>query len=93
MMNARPWESLAGLNGSASRCTCSDMQLALVGCDCDAEQNLPIGCDRGCGAWLRSGAEIQRGSCGACATHKYQPGDFVPWNGLANRACNSANRP
>jgi hypothetical protein len=70
-MSALPWESLAGLRGSAERCTCSDDQLNLVGCDCDAGQNLPVRCSGnsvyGCSAFLRSQSEIDAGQCASCA--------------------------
>lgn len=62
-----PWESLAGLRGPAERCTCSDDQLALVGCDCDANQNLPVRCGiRECGRFLRTNDEIYEGVCASC---------------------------
>lgn len=64
MTDPRPWESLAGLRGSAERCTCSDAQLANVGCDCPAEQNLPVQCE--CGAFLRDATEIAGGMCRSC---------------------------
>lgn len=60
----QPWGSLAGLNGTAERCTCSDAQLLSVGCDCPAEQNLPVQCE--CGAFLREQAEIEAGACTRC---------------------------
>lgn len=68
MDDARPWESLAGLRGSADRCTCSDAQLSLVGCDCDAEQNLPMQCS--CGRFLRTQEEIGWGECVGCWHHR-----------------------
>lgn len=67
MAEPRPWESLAGLFGSGKACTCRDEQLALVGCDCDAQQNLPVACaNRFCGRWLRTAAEINAGVCSGC---------------------------
>lgn len=74
-----PWESLAGLTGSADRCTCGDDQLNLVGCDCRAQQNLPVRCSNpACDAFLRSNEEI---FVGVCPSHKgdleHQLG-FVP---------------
>lgn len=65
MSGVVPWESLAGLRGPAEACTCSDAQLANVGCDCDARQNLPLQC--GCGRWLRTNAEIEEKVCASCA--------------------------
>lgn len=72
---AGPWESLARLNGPALRCTCTDAQLALVGCDCEANQNLPVQC--GCGAYLRSAAEISWKKCHHCKVHEDDGGPFV----------------
>jgi len=67
-MSAAPWESLAGLRGTADRCTCSDAQLANVGCDCDAGQNLPVRCQGAhCEAFLRTNEEIVDGFCQPCA--------------------------
>jgi hypothetical protein len=67
-----PWSSLAGLRGSAERCTCSDDQLNLVGCDCDAGQNLPVRCAGNsaysCEAFLRTNDEIEAGQCRDCQT-------------------------
>lgn len=34
-------------------CTCSDLQLAHVGCDCAAEQNIPASC-ADCGCFVRT---------------------------------------
>lgn len=84
MSGPRPWESLAGLNGSAEACTCSDEQLANVGCDCPAEQNLPVQCS--CGQWLRTSAEIADKSCRSCALrgddfHDDRPQDHAEWLG------------
>lgn len=62
---AEPWESLAGLNGAAERCSCSDAQLSLVGCDCAAGQNMPIQC--ACGEFLRDRVEIADRMCSGCA--------------------------
>jgi hypothetical protein len=72
--HAQPWENLAGLRGTADRCACSGGQLNLVGCDCDARQNLPVRCrgysaaghSGGCSAFLRTSAEIESGQCGSC---------------------------
>jgi hypothetical protein len=58
----KPWESLAGFNGPAAQCVCSDHQLAQVGCNCDAEQNLPVAC-KSCGEFLRDPAAIAAGAC------------------------------
>ena len=46
---------------AAAPCTCSDMQLAHVGCDCAAEQNVPATCPD-CGAFVRTAA-----GCGCVA--------------------------
>lgn len=62
MADPVPWESLAGLRGPADRCTCSDAQLAQVGCDCEANQNLPVQC--GCGNYLRTAEQVAAGDCG-----------------------------
>lgn len=85
-MNALPWESLAGLRGEAERCTCSDDQLNLVGCDCAAQQNLPVRCNfQDCGQFLRTNEEIREQMCARClafgkaAGPKPQPGWFVPY--------------
>jgi hypothetical protein len=69
MPEPKAWESLAGLRGSADRCNCSDQQLAAVGCDCPAQQNLPVTCngELGCERFLRTQAEIERGICRGCA--------------------------
>lgn len=65
--DARPWESLARLNGGAKRCTCSDAQLSHVGCDCAAEQNLPVRCNfQDCINFLRSQEEIDAQMCASC---------------------------
>lgn len=72
--DARPWESLAGLRGPADRCICRDEQLNLVGCDCDARQNLPIRCkgysaaghSGGCENFLRTRYDIELGQCQSC---------------------------
>lgn len=69
MSDIRPWESLAGMSGPAERCVCSDAQLALVGCDCAAHQNLPIRCHmRHCEQFLRTNEEIYNGVCHSCLT-------------------------
>lgn len=75
-VEAQPWESLAGLRGTADRCTCSDDQLALVGCDCDAQQNLPIQCD--CGVWLREQVEIESRACRSCINNRSDPPEPEP---------------
>ena len=63
---AKQWERLARfLNADAEKCVCSDAQLANVGCDCDAQQNMPIGCQH-CGGWLRSEQEIELNACRGC---------------------------
>lgn len=67
-----PWESLAGLRGTADRCTCSDAQLAHVGCDCDAQQNLPVQCT-GCGRFLRNQFEIAARTCASCQHWETDP--------------------
>lgn len=64
----QPWASLAGLRGTDARCTCTDAQLRNVGCDCDAEQNMPIQCgEPTCLNFLRSQSEIEAKICEACA--------------------------
>lgn len=71
------WESLAGLNGPAERCACSDAQLIHVGCDCPAEQNLPVQCNfQDCGNYLRSNDEIARQMCAACEEYAGAPGPY-----------------
>lgn len=61
---AREWESVAGLRGDAKRCTCSNAQLSQVGCECDAQQNLPVRCKgEGCDEFLRTQEEIDSGHC------------------------------
>lgn len=78
MNEPRPWESLAGLSGPAKVCTCSDDQLNLVGCDCDAGQNLPVQCRMDCGRWLRTNEEILAGACSGCQPeHDRQELGFV----------------
>lgn len=64
MTDPLPWESLAGLRGTAERCTCSDAQLANVGCDCAAQQNLPVQCR--CGNWCRDATEVEARMCRSC---------------------------
>jgi hypothetical protein len=69
VMAIRPWESLAGMSGPAERCTCSEAQLSLVGCDCPANQNMPVRCHvRSCGRFLRTNPEIYNGVCNGCLT-------------------------
>jgi hypothetical protein len=65
-MTALPWESLAGITGTGD-CTCTDAQLALVGCDCRAQQNLPVHCHH-CDRFLRSQHEIQALLCTSCTS-------------------------
>lgn len=72
MADPRPWESLAGLRGPAERCVCSDDQLRLVGCDCKAGQNLPVGC-RHCNSFLREQVEIDGGMCRSCEEGMSEP--------------------
>lgn len=62
--DAKPWDSLAGMKDGAV-CTCSDAQLANVGCDCDAHQNLPVNCEN-CGAFLRTPEDIEAEHCKSC---------------------------
>lgn len=65
---SRPWESLAGFNGAATICTCSDAQLDHVGCECRAEQNLPATCNfQDCGNYLRTQEQISNQMCSRCA--------------------------
>jgi len=66
---AKSWDSLAGFNGDGEVCTCSDAQLSNVGCDCDAQQNLPVSCEE-CGNYLRSPSEIKAKTCKSCSERK-----------------------
>lgn len=59
------WNRLAGLRGTATACTCSDMQLVHVGCECDAKQNLPVSCEE-CGTFCRTEEEILTLTCNSC---------------------------
>lgn len=68
---ADAWSTLAGFRGLADRCTCSDDQLAHVGCECEARQNLPVQCK--CGTWLREPIEINAGECRGCFNEKSEP--------------------
>ncbi len=69
-----PWASLAGIQGPAAACICSDDQLNLVGCDCLAHQNLPVRC--ACQNFLRTQAEINANECRICAEDDRRRQDY-----------------